>query len=258
MKAFEIILLCLISGSSFSQTPESADTPKPREPLVSRMPAQSAWTIAFSYNSAPVGGDAPSQGAKNNPTPENQRTTKTEIIKNGTIYREKASFNSGRTGETWSIGSLVVSNFYTVIPVPVDSGAMGITNFKKSDFDDVAWITMSQFKGVVDYKGRKAFLFSGEGGKRKYSNRESGLIQIWRDSQGEAPKPAFLTGESRVYLDVATQVPIAFDNGEFTGIYAISAKPPSTLVMPKDFQDVMRERIAFMKAYGSDPTKSDQ
>lgn len=237
--------LSAVAGSS------PAEELRPKEPLLPALPSGASWEIDFSYsqkNRRELSGQV-SQA-------EGHQISKTEIAKSGNLYREIVSF-SGKKAETWICGEIAISNLFSTVPVQVEMTTPDISSFKRGDFDDVSWITMDHYKGIVSLVGRKVFLFSARGKDRELSHREELMVRNWEFlsniSGAKTSKPSFLDGESRVYLDTVTGMPVAFDNGEMTGTYTFHPTGgTSTVKMPEDFQRELQTIVATLRAYGVD------
>jgi len=152
--------VCLNAQKAVPTTsPQTSPTP-PAPPLLRRVPDLTGWGITYT-----VGGTATPETADSGTGKAKQPEpleTKSILKGSGMILEITAKGGGASTqtwylpggvrmhsadGKTWVVGAASPAGFETV-------------DYTTQDFAGLGWISPQNFKGEVDYKGRKCFVFS--------------------------------------------------------------------------------------------------
>lgn len=176
-----------------------------RHPIVARAPAFAMWTVQYQY-------EAPKAGATNAPTED--RIVTVVVTKTGNTYWEQAALSSGKKYDKWIIEGLQLKSVprtEAIVPLAAPSAtepSPDYSDYSKSDFPELSWITAGVFKGPVKYQGRDALYFETSG--------------------------------KSAYLAADTQLPIFSKDAELSRTYTFGRAPTTALVPPPRFQEVIK------------------
>jgi hypothetical protein len=261
-------IACLLGLSAVSVFRVSAadEPPRPKEPLLSAMPARSAWMLEFLHAAGPKNGET---GSPPPPLTANRIT----VSKDGTTYRVVSEVSIDGCREAWVIDGLVFLLNSSSRCSLVDSVTFPSTDFSTGDFEDFQWLRLSDYAGLGDFDGKKAFVFEADSLKRPMSARDRSAVATTRQSlQGdelslETAAPGKATSDSdvlrllgwgttcRAWLDVATQKPLYLESGDHR-IRVKYLPPPEPLVLPQPIalrmEAIRKERLLLQKR----PTRS--
>jgi hypothetical protein len=139
--------------------PQASPTP-PAPPLLRRVPDLMGWGITYTVEGAASPTKTGSSKEKEK-QPEPLQTK--SVLKGGGMILELTAKNGGSPlqmwylpggvqmrssdGKTWLVGAGSQAGFETA-------------DYSTQDFAGLSWISAQNFKGEVDYKGRKCFVFS--------------------------------------------------------------------------------------------------
>lgn len=193
---------------------------KPKEPILPRMPAKSAWTLEY-------GGGAQAAQPGQTSDPAQNRIA---ITKDGDIYRLVSEKSIGGFQEAWVIRDIV----YLLAPggercVVADATTFPASDFSRSDFEAFQWVQAKNYIGISDLDQRKVFVFEAASLQRPLSRREQSLVDGVRQSlMGEETSsenrkvsdeeiietlgwaPTF-----KATLDAQSQIPVSMESGAF-------------------------------------------
>ena len=262
------VLLGLLGASSLlAQQPE--DTPVPKQPLLSRAP-DGSWTIAYKYKTPPAT-PAP-QGGSAAP-PHADRVTGIKVEKKGTTYHVITNMQSGLVWENWVVGGMqFVKSSRGTSYVRVTPQDLYYVDFSKTDFDILSWVDMDNYVGVKADKGEtKFFVFETKNATRRTTSRDlsvdgdlsimvaklNGMSGKGTDEASVKASVAQLRAKrygdsiSRAMIDVATQLPSEYDDGEINYTYTFSTSdspsaPMDILQMIQAVRD--RQRRTYVRA----------
>jgi len=159
------LLACIlpVAGAAAQET-----KPELREPILARMPAQSAWKLEYFEGVASSSDGSP-------PTPaEGARPHFSVIIrKDGQTYHVRYDRDIGGYRDFWIIDGVTIAltggRGSAAIVSPVWFPA---TDFSKSDFEDFQWVTAQNFAGVVEREETAFLKFQAPSTGRAFSPRE--------------------------------------------------------------------------------------
>ena len=233
-----ILLLC--ASGALVCAARGEDQPVPREPILGRVPDVALCTVTFKYkDEAPT----PKGGAAASPATPRVATIQTE--KRGTVYRQITTLTNGAKKENWTVnGEQVCKNVYSESYIHVGPGNPLYVDLTTSDFGELSWVGMDNYVGVS--KGEpKVFTFSVKNSERRPTAAEkeeystqSAVYQNAMDSKANAAQRSaaikkeldqymqqkFGDTESRVSLDMRTQLPLEYDDGNIVRTYTYSDK----------------------------------
>ena len=229
---------------------ESSDeAPTPREPLLPRAPEMAAWTITYTYKSAPpaaTGSDKSAATPKYTP----ETLASLEVVKTGTTYHLTSTFSTGRKNESWIVGEKEVTQLPEGPRFLCISSGVRYDDFSKSDFEELTWLSEKFYVGLKKRGKLPVFAFSADNMKRPRTARErtefemgsavaaplgASVAQIKALRKKAADSYlAYTYGNttSTVQLDASTQLPIEWDDGKIDQVYQFEAPPTQNLVPP--------------------------
>lgn len=252
------VIACLLGF--FAAFSSSAQEIRPKEPLLSAMPSRAAWVLEF-QNAADLGSGDPGSP----PPPE---TNKIAISKDGTTYRVVSEKSIDGCREAWVVDGLIFLLNSSSRCALVDNFVFPCTDFDDGDFEDFQWLRLSDYAGLGDFDGKKAFVFGADSLKRSMSARDRSAVATAREMlQGDelsqetiAPKKAASDSDvlrllgwgttCRAWLDVATQKPLYLESGDHR-IRVKYLPPPEPLVLPQPIalrmEAIRKERLLLQK-----------
>jgi len=171
----------------------------------------SSWTVTYAYaeEKVPPGKQPPGYLA-------NSVRTYT-VTKTGKIYHEETTLISGKKVEKWVLDNLQLESVVdgpSIIPIPPPTPVdpqPDYSDYSRTDFKGLEWISMSNYSGVNSEDGKAAYSFEATRGGQKVT----------------------------ALLDMTSQLPLASTDGGVTCTYAFNTPPTSPLVLPPDFQKVL-------------------
>lgn len=262
-----LVIACLLGFSAASVFRASAadEPPRPREPLLSAMPARAAWMLEFLNAGDPGNGEAGS------PLP--LTANRITVFKDGATYRVVSEKSIDGCREAWVVEGLVFLLNSSSRCALVDNFIFPCTDFSAGDFEDFQWLRLSDYAGLGDFDGKKAFVFEADSLKRPMSARDRSAVATTRQSlQGdelslETTAPTKAASDSdvlrllgwgttcRAWLDVATQKPLYLESGDHR-IRVKYLPPPEPLALPQPIalrmEAIRKERLLLQKR----PTRS--
>ncbi len=250
---FWLITVSLIFGQSPDQTPT------PQEPVLPRAP-EGTWTVTYKYK--PSSSSPAPNGANSKPASSAGQITTLRVEKKGAVYHVVTTEQSGVVSENWIVSGIEIfkaagSKSY----VRLAPGNPFYMDFTKSDFDEISWIGMDNYKGVKDGPTHaKVFDFEVKNVDRRQTEQEHvtiGDIGALLE-QGGAINPKsdkkkavaqYLASQfgdtvSHAQLDVATQLPVIYDDGTGIRTYTFSSDiPPNAPLDILQLMQAMREQV---------------
>ncbi len=121
---------------------------------------------------------------------------------------------------------------------------------KSTDFPELNWVEIGQLKGVKAYKGRQVYAFEVAFDQKKLSTDEARQVAFGRQAKADAKPSEILKPKVTkviVYLDVATQLPVLYNDGSVIRRYEFSPPPQARLQPPKRVIDFLKARADFLK-----------
>ena len=223
-------LICTILGMAFvlhaqAQTEPQVSPPPSGVLFQKRAPVFSQWTVFC--NPAKVqsntvadekGGVAAAKAPK-----FSQIIT---VTKTKNIIQEQILGANGQRKETWSVDNL---QYLTIAGSSerqvMDRGAIAklyaagidFTDFSKTDFPGLEWVTPNDYVGTSKVMGRDCILFS--------------------KTDPEKPQFTFVA-----HVDMQTRLPVLLQKDNEIRVYQFGAPPQAMLALPRDLQQDLERR----------------
>lgn len=228
---------------------QGSDVPELREPILSRAPEFSQWTIRIERDrqraTERIQADKSDQDVEDNGEEPRAVLLPREVIvlKQGEIYRETTRWSNGRTTEKWIVGrfQLRESERTGGIHRVMGTGAYyheDYSDYSRSDFENLEWIGMDNYQGVRSVGGRVVHVFEVSHEEKRLTPRERSDRVVLNETQAERTLGEETNADGRrliAFLDVETQLPVFFDDGEVARIYRFSDAPTGRLRIPDEF-----------------------
>ncbi len=217
------VWMTLDATDSLAQT---TAVPPPKVPVLHRVPAMASWTIQFKNKTADRAAPKQSQ-----PISPNQIQCLT-VTKTNSTYREQTVLASGQKDEKWILdGSQLktVNNGKVIIliaPPTATDPSPEYSDYSKSDFEGLGWVSLNTYKGVGARDGQPVYLFEG---------KESGE-------------------KLTAILAVDTQLPLYSSAGDVSCTYTFNSPPAAPLVPPKRFLDILETHKRGLEAMKYHPS----
>ena len=234
-------VLLLSTSSLVVRVARGEDQLTPHDPILGRVPDVALCMVTFKYKD-----DAQSSlKGGGSTTPISPRIATIQTEKRGSVYRQITTLTNGAKKENWSVnGEQICKNVYSDSYIHVAAGNPLYVDLTTSDFGELTWVGMDNYVGVS--KGEpKVFIFSVKNTdrhptaeeKEEYS-AQSAMYQSTLDSKANTAQRSvvikkeldqyiqqkFGDTESRVTLDVLTQLPVEYDDGKVVRTYTYSDK----------------------------------
>lgn len=205
------------------QAQQAAPSPSPLvlpKPILAEMPARSSWTIVEAggaKDSSKPDGDAP--------RPALQKT----FIKYDPLLEIIRIDGSGRQTTQWRVNG----KQFAVSPSSDEVGVMDQTSdeYVKSDFQEIRWVSPSNFVGLDEAKGKKCWVFRSR--VLQASPRELEDAMRAANEQGKKFDETPFYVEQTGYIDSATQLPVLLNIGGRILEYTINPPPTTPPVVPE-------------------------
>jgi hypothetical protein len=113
------------------------------------------WSILYRYSA-----DKKKPPTARRPAPE--RIIKITISKNQTTFHEQIHWQSGQTAEQWiyqgrSLGTTPGSAEISANPLSTEAD---LIDYRRTDFPELTWLSLTHYRGVADFEGKPAYLFT--------------------------------------------------------------------------------------------------
>ncbi|MFA7345906.1 MAG: hypothetical protein WC003_16525 [Terrimicrobiaceae bacterium] len=192
---------------------QTSDQRPPKAPVLRRAPAFASWTITFKYRDE----EARQSAAVSSPVPQPDRVRSITVTKTDKTYQEQTTLTSGKKYEKWLLGDTQLqtaidsASIFPVLPPSEGAPSPDYSDYRQSDFPELSWVSLENYRGVQNHDGKKAYLFESDPGARQ---------------------TALLAPE--------TQLPLASTNAEATCAYVFNPPPLAPLTPPEKFLAVLR------------------
>ena len=234
--------------------------PTPIQPLLGKA-RDGSWTVNFKYGSSSA---TPKPSNTKGATPEHgHEIVSLHVEKMGKTYHAISLDASQAKTETWYMGGIEVSKppgakqFGRVAP-----NSPFFLDFSKEDFDELSWINMDNYKGVIDGPdGSKQFVFEAKNANRRRTGHEHATDGDLADlaeklhlvSAGTSRKQAEVKmlesqyGDTTAHavLDLLTQLPLEYNDGTSQRTYSFSEAPvpipPEVVRLMNSFSEQARK-----------------
>ena len=234
--------------------------PMPAEPLLPRA-RDGSWSINYKYKDSPSSNDKTGAAASTN------RVSTIKVEKKGKVYHVLTTKVSGNITENWCVEDIQITKpegAKSFVRLTAENPLY--LDFSKTDFDELSWIGMDDFKGVKEVSGElKILIFEVRNAARRPTAQEaaaSGNLAAMEEQgngKGSGGKKSVDQLRSAQYgdtiskatLDVVSQLPIEYDNGYFDRTYSFSSTiPPNAPIDIIQLLQTMREqkRRTFVRA----------
>lgn len=194
----------------------NAQDAKPKTPLVPRTPPFATWTVRIQYQ------DEEKKTPADAPPDLATRQRAGTVTKTNEIYREEVTLASGKKYEKWAVDGtqwMIPPTGNALIPISPPSSNNSSSDYRdysQSDFPELSWISLSNFKGVSSYEGREAFRFE--------------------------------TPTKKAFLSTGTQLPLYLKDEEATRLYTYGTAPSAPLVPPEKILKAIKKWKAWLRA----------
>jgi len=151
--------------------------------------------------------------------------------------QEVSLWSDKQTTERWGYNGLSLFDqhgnpYVYVFPFATENetAPVLVAGYSKSDFPELSWVNLENYKGVVTYLQHSCYLF-----------------QSPQPMPPEFKLPADQIPLRQAWIDVKTKLPVAFDDGATTSAYTGFKEIPSReLVLPPAFAKALED---FQKNY---------
>lgn len=247
-----LLLLLAFAPSLYAQKEKI----EPKDPILRPAPERAEWTVKITekFPDSWAEGDGKDEAMSGG---QGQAADSVPVKKKKSITYEKdagmktyklvTKWTTGESDEEWIVlGNHVAERsnggMYIVGAENLVSQELG-----KFDFPEVSWIDRKNFKRVKTYKGRMVFVFEEAFNRKRMTPTEARLFFFARQEDPKAsPMEIFNPRFDNVvvYLDVATQLPVLYNDG--SKLYQYEFKKPNSgrLRPPKKVIDFLRQRQA--------------
>lgn len=197
---------------------------KPKLPLLNRAPELASWTMNIKYKTEePKKSVEAKQGEVQKSelpfvSPNEIRTV--VITKTGTTYREEVILASGNKYEKWTVNGTQLrtkpnkASIYVIEEFLISDNEKvenpDYTSFSKSDFEELTWISMENFKGVDTYQEKPVFKFESDDNKK-------------------------------ALLSVETQLPVFYSDESRSINFVYNSAPSALLELPDNFRKILEK-----------------
>jgi hypothetical protein len=226
MNKFCTLCLAGLLANSTLFADDAALPSPPTEPLVSRAPAFSTWTVVYTPEQGSAGAPATADSSKNG-----HRFLKQAVyVKASDDIQETDFWSDGLKTQLWFFQGAFFfeqpGNPYVYI-----IGAAQLKNrpfqhdYTKSDFADVDWISQDNFKAVTSYQGRPCYLFQ----------KNSTQAPVVGGAKSDAPMPVLENPSASAWIDGKTGLPLAVDEDKVLKVFSFQETPKQQLELPPRF-----------------------
>jgi hypothetical protein len=235
MKAFTLLALLGLLFSpaqAFAQTP---DLPRPKEPILRRLPQFSSWTITFKYKSDEKKPAAPSSPPPpTNPNVFSDQVADVTVTRTGQVWWEQTHWRGGTHTEIWFYHGLragLLPGLKQIVAIPYSAEGDEAFDYRRGDFEGLGWLSLSTYKGVKSYLGKPAFWFE--------SGTASGAVP--------ATGPDAWDGGHEALLSIDTQRLLYVRDGETERTFTYNPTPAAPLVPPDNYMAIFNQMSADLK-----------
>lgn len=235
--------------------------PEPRDPIVSAAPSRSEWTVRLTEQ-FPDGWAADnsweSQGVQNTNTNETPTIRSLTYNKDASIktFQITTRWTDGNSEQEWIVMGQHIAErpnggLYVVSGERLTASEIGV-----SDFPELVWIERKHYKGIRTYKGKQVFAFEEDFNRRRMTPTETRQFQFaLQANPGATPEEVFKPRFRKVvaYVDVATQLPVLYNDGTRLRTYTFNDPGTSRLRPPQNIIDFVRLRQTALDARISPP-----
>jgi hypothetical protein len=154
-----LLPVCLNAQQPLATGGSQSSLKPPAPPLIKRVPDLTGWGITYTMqgSAAPAPGDSVSGKAKQ-PDPLQTKS----VLKGGGMILEIMAKSGSAPSQTWYLPGGVRMHSGDgktwLVGAPSTAG-FETADYASQDFAGLGWISAQNFKGEVEYSGRKCFLF---------------------------------------------------------------------------------------------------
>jgi hypothetical protein len=176
------------------------------------------------------------------------RTAIREVRKAGKVLFETMQID-GKIYTSIIIGPLRISDYGAKDhAVTISPDGDRFVYYDTTDFDRLRWIKKEYLEGVKDYNGQKVFSFRIDGEKKPLNSAQQGNYEYWKKSHS-FDKPAFVS-DSIAMLDVKTQLPVYYSDGEVEETYEFLPVPSTPPSIPDNFKIELTHQMQYLRSLG--------
>jgi hypothetical protein len=224
-----LLLIPAMTGTFVQAQNENSAPSSPKEPLVHRAPTLASWTITFKYKD-----ETPSAEGTPPPKylPDLPRTF--TVTKTNKTYWEQITLRSGKKYEKWVLDNVQLKSAVdgpSIIPIPPpskESPEPDYSDYHKSDFEGLEWVSPGSYQGIKSYDGKPAYLFATTKSGQKVT----------------------------AFLSVDTQLPLYLSDEDTTRTYVYNPAPSAPITPPANFLTVLetyKRGLEALKYHASPP-----
>jgi hypothetical protein len=217
----------------------------PHQPLLPRAPEMAAWTITYQYG--PKSTDHPSAPNEKNgqPPPPEGLTKSVDIQKTKDIYHVVTHLKDATSSEFWIFANRLFYRDPRATKFEHLSNVDSTTiDFSKSDFPEIYWLNMKYYLGIKKDR-TSTFVFQITSAERPLTAREQNSINMLKAVTHPEDLKRYLQQQPRkgnclAFLDVTTQLPVAYDDGSVVLLYQFLPPPTKMLTPPAEILALCR------------------
>lgn len=227
----------------------------PKVPLLPRAPVRSEWTIRMTAEESDGANDPLAQEAGMVEAAGQERKVRSvEVSKDGQLqtYRLLTRWSDGAREEEWILaGQHVAERAGGKGLYIVGSEGTTVQDLRVSDFPELGWVDMSYYRGMKIHKGVKVFVFTVPFEKRPLSRGDAQLLMLAKQTDPSMTASKLFkprSSEVFIYLDAATQLPVAYHDGTTLRSYAFNAPSEPRLIPTRPIVDFVNKREKALQA----------
>ncbi|MEO7933408.1 MAG: hypothetical protein ABIT76_09650 [Chthoniobacterales bacterium] len=205
-----LFVLLLVTVNAFTKPmPESVVVPLPKAPLVALTPDNATWSFKLQTPALKKG--------KPRIVGSSNMIIKVRTTQTGRLKLEEVTFSDKHTTQYWYVEGTILMNQADdgqLIATMVEPDWNRFNLTVPTGFTGFQWLKKENYIGVVDFDGRPSYhyLFDKEGGVKR---------EAW--------------------VEVSTNRPLAFREGNSVYAYAFPDATPKTLVLPERLQTALQK-----------------
>jgi hypothetical protein len=207
--------LMFFVGWAFVLALTAQESPVPVAPYLARAPEFSAWKVL--PQKAPA--TAPDEGLQ---------LLSRELTKTAKIRREVSTFSDQSQKVVWIVGPACYKRFTPEGWSKLDPRAgQRVRDYSKSDFPELDFVRLANFKKVEAKNGRLCFLYEAS-----VADLTAAAAKAAREG---APSLSGPSG-AKAWIDVTSQLPVAYQEGNETWVYTFLPAPSGMLPLPAEIK----------------------
>ena len=240
---------------------DQAGQPTPRTPVVARAPARAEWTVHMSSETnKPEDGDGRATSAEAVKVLSSARTVESlQVSKDDQMktYKLRTRWSDGKSEDEWIVMGQHVAERPGGRGLYIVAGESSTAqDLRQSDFPELNWVTMTNYRGIKTYKGKKVFMFVVPFDQKRLSGSDAQLFALAKQADKNMTPSKFFKAKSPdvvVYLDCATQLPLFYNDGSVSRRYAFSTPGEDRLRPSVEVVKFLRARAEALRYHLATP-----